>query len=90
MKKPKRYKPEPGDEFVLVKDLVPAHKGRIFEARDGRTGEGIVGYLEDANHYLLEGIVGFRFKGETLGIFAPAADGVILLKHEGYELPVAE
>lgn len=86
MKKPKHYKPEPGDEFIALKNINASHRGRIFEARDRNTGEGIVGELADANHYLIDGTVAIRFAGERLGIFE-VPEAQILLKHEGYVLP---
>lgn len=88
-KKPKHYKPEPGDEFVALKDIRPEHRGRIFEARNQDTGEGIVGTLADAEHHLLAGVAVIRFTGERLGIFSEP-DALILLKHRGYELPVVD
>lgn len=84
--RPRYYKPEPGDEFVKLRDLGPQHVGRIFEARNQTDGTGILGPLEDANHYLLQGAVGIRFKGEPLGIF-DVPDALILLKREDFEMP---
>jgi hypothetical protein len=80
------YTPEEGDEFILVADLRPEHVGRIFEARNQQTGAGVLGYLEDANHYLLDGVVAIRFFGQPLGIF-DRADSQILLKREGFTHP---
>lgn len=85
-RKPKHYKPGPGDEFVRLADLSPEHVGRIFEARDVRTGEGYLGTLADANHYLLQGAVMIRFTGETLGIFGIPAD-TILMKPLDFQPP---
>lgn len=85
-KKPKYYKPGPGDEFVKLRDLSSKHVGRIFEARNQRNGEGILGELEDANFYLLQDTVGIRFKDEPLGLF-DTPDAVLLLKPEGFTLP---
>jgi hypothetical protein len=80
------YKPEDGDEFVEIQNLRPEHIGRIFEARNQEDGSGVIGYLEDANHYLLDGVVGIRFFGRPLGIF-DKPDAQILMKREGYEHP---
>lgn len=80
------YHPEAGDEFIAIADIGPEHHARIFEARNQKTGEGIIGYLEDANHYLLDGVVAIRFRGEKLGIFEQA-DARILLKHPDYVHP---
>lgn len=84
--RPRHYKPTEGDEFIRLRDITPEHKGRIFEARDQSTGEGILGPLADANHYLLQGAVGIRFEGEKLGLF-DVPDALILLKAEGFEMP---
>ena len=88
MKKPKHYRPDVGDEFIAIRNLTSAHRGRVFEARDQRTGEGILGYLDDANHYLLDDTVAIRFRGEALGIF-DVPDALILMKPEGFVLPEA-
>lgn len=85
MRKPKFYKPVQGDEFIRLADIGPHHKGRIFEARNQLDGTGILGEIEDANHYLLQGVVGIRFKGQPLGIF-DSTDALILLKAEGTEI----
>lgn len=86
MRRPKFYKPTEGDEFIELAQIRPEHIGRVFEARDQKTGEGILGYLEDANHYLLNGVVSIRFHGQPLGIFdVPTAK--ILLKPAGFEHP---
>lgn len=86
MSKPKHYRPEPGDEFIRLRDIGPEHKQRVFEARNQSTGEGVLGNIVDADHYLLQGVVGIRFANERLGIFEHP-DALILLKPEGYELP---
>lgn len=84
MKSPKHYRPAEGDTFIEIREITPEHRGRIFEARDQKTGQGILGYLEDANHYLLDGVVGLRFYGQPLGLFdVPTAK--ILLKAADYE-----
>lgn len=89
LSKPKHYKPEPGDEFVKLRDLTPEHKGRIFEARNQRNGEGIRGKLSEANHYLMDGVVGIRFEGETLGLF-DVPDALILLKSPDFVEPQSQ
>jgi hypothetical protein len=85
LKKPKWYKPDVGDEFVEIGKIGPQHADRIFEARDQNTGAGIVGRIVDADHYLLQGVVGIRFEGEKLGLF-DRPDARILLKAEGFDL----
>lgn len=84
--RPKYYRPEPGDEFVKLRDIGPNDQGRIFEARNQRNGEGVLGYLEDVNHYQLQGIVGLRFKGQPLGMF-DVPDAVILRKSAEFRMP---
>ena len=85
-KRPKFYSPGPGDQFVKISTIGPQHKERIFEARNQNDGTGVLGIIEDANHYLLDGVVGIRFKGQPLGIF-DAPDALVLLKAEGFQLP---
>lgn len=81
-KRLRKYRPEPGDEFVTVTDIGPQHRGRLFEAvfateqPDG--AERIVGQLRDAEHYLLNGVVMIRFEGERLGITCKPDDKVLL------------
>lgn len=87
--RPKHYKPEPGDEFIRLRDIGEEHAGRIFEARNQTDGTGIIGYLEDANFYLLQDTVAIRFRGEKLGMF-DVPDALILLKAEGTQLPEIE
>lgn len=86
LRRPKHYRPTPGDQFIRIADIGPEHANRIFEARDQKTGTGVMGIIEDANHYLLNGVVVIRFKGQPLGIF-DVPDAMILLKDEAFELP---
>lgn len=86
----KLYNVQPGDQFVKLRNLTRADRGRVFEARDHRPGEnfglGRIGKLDDANHYLLDGTVAIRFEGDKLGIFGNP-DDEILRKRRGYEPP---
>lgn len=87
--RPKHYRPEPGDEFIRLRDIGEEHVDRIFEARNQVDGTGIMGFLEDANFYLLQDTVVIRFKSQPLGIF-DKPDAMILLKAEGTTLPEIE
>lgn len=73
-----KYSPVHGDEWLPVGDIRPAHKDRLFEARNEK-GEGFLGRIVDAEHHLLQGTVGIRFEGETKGLFGPP-ETLILLK----------
>lgn len=85
-RRPKHYRPTAGDEFIELRNIGPEHVGRIFEARDQKTGEGIMGELEDVNHYQLHGTIAIRFRGEKLGLFE-VPNALILLKPEGFVVP---
>jgi len=89
LSKPKHYRPEVGDEFITLGDIRPSHATRIFEARDVKTGEGILGKLADVNWYMLNGTIAIRFEGETLGFFGVPEER-ILLKAEGFVMPNAD
>lgn len=88
----KAYKPEPGDEFIPVDGITAADKGRIFEARF-ENGEGRIGLLRDAEHYMLNDVVILRFEGQKIGAIAtPNKRDVfpmIIRKPVGYQLPEA-
>lgn len=86
---PKRYRPEPGDVIVRVRELRREHRGRIFEARNVRTGEGIRGPLLDVTIYALDNTAIVRFKGVEPGLLADYDDGLLLLKPVDYPAPAA-
>lgn len=91
MKKPEGYDGdiERGDAFIQLKEIRAAHVGRVFVARDQRTGAGYMGPLDDVTWYMLQGTIGLRFKGQKFGLF-DVPEAQILLKHPGFVWPLPE
>lgn len=91
MKKPEGYDGdvEPGDTFIALKELREAHVGRIFVARDQRTGEGYMGPLSNVEWHMLQSTVAVQFRGQTLAIF-DVPEALILLKRPGFVWPLPE
>lgn len=71
----------PGGRLVSLRHIDSKVRGRVVEVRD-QAGNGRLGVIVDANHYLLDETVAIRFDGERDGIFG-RPDDVVLVHDEG-------